>query len=161
MDKQKAIKVLKNGHKEFKEVLDKLDTKTINSTQAVGNWTVHDVTAHIAAWYWEFVREIDSFLADKPILNLPSGDDAFNAREVAKRKDKKLSELIDEWEKSFDNLVNRIEQLTDKEWNHVCEGKYWPDGTEVSMRSLLASYQDKRQSHEGEHARELKKFFKI
>ena len=85
MEKQKAVNILTTGHQEFKEILSKLKPNQIESIPAVGKWPVRDVIAHITAWYWEFIREIDGILADRPIINIPSGDDAFNEKEVAAR----------------------------------------------------------------------------
>lgn len=155
MQKQKAIQVLKNGHEEFERIIKNLKQDEVETKLVVGKWSTRDVIAHISAWYWEFIREIDSILVDRPIINVPSGDDAFNEREVAARKDKKTKELVDEWEKSFKSLVKRVEGLTKNDWSHVCQGYYWPDGTKVTVQSLFSSYIDSQTSHEGEHARQI------
>ena len=162
MEKRVVIEILEKGHKDFKKVIGELDSETLDSVQAIGKWPVRDVLAHITAWYLEFIREIDSFLIDKPIINLPSGDDAFNQREVRLRKDKKLEELLKEWEDSYKALIGKVESLSEDEWNHICTGHFWPDTKEeVGVQSLFATYQDSGTSHEGEHAREIKNFFDL
>jgi len=154
-EKQKPIEVLKSGHEEFRKIIERLQTDEIDTKLVVGKWSIRDVIAHVSAWYWEFIREIDGILANQPIINVLSGEEEFNERAVAARKGLKTKELIIEWEKSFTKLISRIENLQGKEWFHKCDGFYWPDGSEITMQSLFFSYQNDEVSHEMEHAKQI------
>lgn len=85
--------------------------------------------AHLSAWNWEHIKEINRVLEERPIWNKhddPTFDDAFNKRAVEKRKNKSLKEITEEWENSFDFLIKRIEKLSAEEWEYECKSEKNP-----------------------------------
>lgn len=70
MEKTLALEVLRKGHLAFEEALKEIVNKNITDAPIIGIWPIKDVIAHLTAWYIEFIEEIDSFLIDKPIINL-------------------------------------------------------------------------------------------
>ena len=162
--KEKVIEVFNAGHKEFEGLLSKLSDKQIESVPVVGVWTEREVIAHLAAWHWEQADEITRVLRNEPTWNQPSydvyDDDRFNKIQVEKRKNKSTKDLIQEWEESFDFLIERIKKLSDGEWNHKCEGQFWDNGKLVTVQSLFPD-EAKRTSDEGRHAAEIKEHFNL
>lgn len=156
MEKQKAIAIFRQGHEEFGLILQQLAPRQIESIPVYGTWTIREVMVHIAAWYWEFVKEIDGILADKPVVN-SSDEDTFNKQAIEARKRKNVGELILEWQDSFQALITKIGQLSEKEWNHVSKGI---DGKQIAMQSLF-KYLETGISHEAAHAREVKNKLKL
>lgn len=153
MKKQEVIGIFKAGHKEFKKVLSTLSIKEIESVPAVGNWPVRNVIAHISAWNWEQVKEIDRTLAGNPTWNRKkSGEipntDRFNHQAVQKRKNWSIKKLMNEWETSFTFLLRKLESLNDKEFDY--------DG----MQNIF-KYELEGGSDEARHAEEIKKRFDI
>lgn len=150
MDKQKVISIFKTEHEQFGKILQQLAPRQIESIPVSGTWTIREVMVHIAAWYWEFVKEIDGILADKPVVN-NTDEEKFNKKALEARKRKNIGELILEWQYSFQALITKVEQLSDKEWDHICKEA---DGKEIALQSLF-KYLEKGISHEGAHAAEI------
>jgi hypothetical protein len=157
MSKTETIEILIKGHKEFQGVLETLGREW-EAKKLIGEWTARDTMAHIAAWNKEYILEIDRMLADKPLWPAHYGgssqEDEFNAKAVAERKNWPGEKIKAEWEDSFAALVGRMQAMTDADWEHVCPGQTWRDGTLATMRSIF-SYEENGTSHEGVHARNL------
>lgn len=156
------IAVFEAGHKEFQQLINSLTPQQLTKTPVLENWTVKDIFAHLSAWNWDHAKEIDNILTDEPTWNklykTSKDEDKFNKKAVEERKNINIHNVIEEWEKSFNTLIQRIEKLTDEEWNHECIGQIWRDGKPASMYSLFR-YEENGLSDEGRHAEEVKKFF--
>lgn len=153
MKKQEIIKIFKEGHEEFKKIISLLSYEQIESFPAVGVWSVRNVIAHISAWNWEQVEEIDRTLVGNSTWNRKtsgetSNTDRFNKEAVEKRKDWSIKKLMSEWENSFTFLLKKIENLRDKEF--MCDG----------MQNIF-KYELEGGSDEMRHAKEIEKRFNL
>ena len=110
MTKKEKIQYLKDGHKRLEDVVNSLNDKTLMETKVLQDWTVKNVLSHIVAWNLENIKGIDNILLTGEMpwwWGLP--EDEFNEREVTKRKEIDIKEVIQEWENSFSMMINKIE----------------------------------------------------
>jgi uncharacterized damage-inducible protein DinB len=150
MNQGAILRFFQEDHRKLKQTIAKLTESQIVNDIVMGNWSVKDVIAHISAWNWEIAKSIDDVLEKKAPWYLTKGETAFNIVEVEKRRDWSLKEVLNEWEKSFDSLIHRIEEIAAEEWN-IDTGLTWADGSAVSMESLFR-YRYRGEGHEGGHA---------
>lgn len=152
MQKKKAIEIFKSGHKEFQSLLKLLTPDQLANISVLENWTVKDIISHLSAWNFAQAKEIDNILSGKPtwrrLYKTVKDQNEFNKKAVEERKNRDIQEIIREWEKSFDTLIKRLENLTDEEWNN------YPN------LPLLFHYEKEGLSDEGRHAKEVKRFIK-
>lgn len=163
IDKQATIDRFKNEHDRLKELVISLPEEQVLSQKVLGDWTIKDIIAHLAAWNWEAIDEVDRVLQNE--ATWPAryegklGEDEFNRKEVEKRKGKPWDEVINEWDDSFWTQIKRMEKITPEEWRHQSGNQMWSDGTPVAVYSLFA-YEYGGQGHEGGHAKQIKEFLR-
>lgn len=153
MKKQNVIAFFKAGHDEFRQTLDMLSSEQIEKIPSVGIWPVKNVIAHISAWNWEQIKEIDRTLQGKHTWNRLNDDEIsntalFNSKAIEKRKDWTITRLMKEWEDSFNTLIQRIYDLNDDEWKQ-------------GGMDAIFKYELNGGSDESRHAKEIKKRFAI
>lgn len=159
MDKEEAILFLKNDHQKLKEAIEGLSSHQMTQVSCVRDWTLKDVLAHISAWNWEEIKAVDIVLTNKKPWYVGLKEDEFNQREIDKRKSWSLDKTLKEWRDSFLALIKKLEKVTAKEWNFKTDC-VWPNGTPLTMNSLF-DYEYEREGHEGGHAKQIKKVFKV
>ena len=143
----------------MKKVIDTLNEEQLCRKEVQGEWSVKDILAHISAWNWDIIKQIEVVLANDSLWyrNIPEVD--FNKSAVSVRMDWTLERVLDEWEESFNMLIARIKDLTPENLAHSnCED--WGDGTPVTVESLFG-YRYKGEGHEGGHAKIVKDFFGV
>jgi|SRR3989344_1871501 len=161
IDKQATIKRFKTEHEELKRLVLSLPEKLVFKPKTLGEWSIKDIIAHLAAWNWEAVAEIDRVLKNK--ATWPArykdkvGENEFNKKEVEKRKNISWPEVIKDWDDSFWIQIKRMEQLSETEWSHQSGNQFWGDGTPVTVYSLFANEYE-GEGHEGGHAKQIKAF---
>ena len=154
-----VLRFFREDHRKLKQTIGKLSESQILNDIVMGDWTVKDVIAHIAAWNWEIAKSIDEVLERKAPWYLTKGETAFNMAEVAKRRDWPLSRVLEEWEQSFDSLIHRMEEITAEEWNFET-GLVWADGSVVTIESLFR-YRYRGEGHEGGHALQIQEYYSL
>lgn len=77
-------------------------------------WRVRDMVAHLIAWDIAAVQAL-KHLQSKTVDAIPdySDMDAYNAREVAKRKDRPVDDLFAEWATLHDEFKTLVENMPD------------------------------------------------
>lgn len=164
MKKEEIIEILKADHQGLAKVLDLLSSQQLEEVKILGDWNVKDVLAHLVEWNCECLAEIDRVLGDKAtwqkFYESEEGEDEFNRKAIEKWKGKSLKEVLEEWEKSFQAWIKRIEELNEKEWKYQSKGDVWSNGEPVTVQSLF-DYEYEGASHESGHAKQIKDFFKI
>ena len=151
------MRFFREDHRKLKQTIGKLSESQILNDVVMGDWTVKDIIAHITAWNLEIAKSIDDVLEKKAPWYLTKGETAFNMAEVAKRRDWPISQVLDEWEKSFDSLIHRIEEITAEEWDFET-GLFWADGSVVTIESLFG-YRYRGEGHEGGHALQIQEYY--
>jgi hypothetical protein len=60
-----VLRFFREDHRKLKQTIGKLSESQILNDIVMGDWTVKDVIAHIAAWNWEIAKSIDEVLEKK------------------------------------------------------------------------------------------------
>jgi hypothetical protein len=157
LNKDGVIKFLKEDHAKLVETVDKLEKKQMTKKIVIAAWTAKDIIAHISAWNWEIIRQVNDLLINKKPWYVDMNEANFNKREVQKRKTWSLDKIMEEWNESFRALIEKIEGFSDIEWAFQADF-CWPDGSPVSIQSLF-DYRYKGEGHEGGHAKQIKECF--
>jgi hypothetical protein len=154
-----VLRFFREDHRKLKQTIAKLSESQILKDVVMGDWSVKDIIAHISAWNLEISKSIDDVLEKKAPWYLTKGATAFNVAEVEQRRGWSLKEVLDEWERSFESLVHRIEEITGEEWNFDT-GLNWADGSAVTMESLFG-YRYREEGHEGGHALQIREHYNL
>jgi hypothetical protein len=157
MNKEKTIEFLTEEHEKLNFVVNSLHLEELVQYHIVKAWTIKDILAHLAAWNKELTKAIGDLLEEKDIWFRTKGDEEFNKIQVTLRKSKSIQEIIDEWENSFTKLIERIEALSEEEWNFDT-GLKWKGGQEITVKSLFG-YRKRGFGHEGWHAFQIEDYF--
>jgi hypothetical protein len=162
MTKQEAINSIQAGHERLRESIGTLMDEQMTTIHIVENWTVKDILAHLAAWSWEYKKEIKRVLSNKATWHKlyadEEGESEFNKKEVKKRQTRTLAAVIAEWETSFQSTVETIQSLSHDEWMHQSGNDTWKDGRPLTVSSLF-DYAYQGADHEGGHARQIANYF--
>ena len=166
--KSKIIRQLEKDHQYLRKIINKLTEEQITEVKIIDNWTLKDIIAHLSAWAWETIDEIDRVIKDKASwqkkYETNSQEDKFNRVAVEKRKSYAMDRILREWEESYQIIKNKVASLTDKEWLHQSINHYWTFGrlakTPVTVFSLF-DYEYEEKSLEASHTVQIKKLFNI
>ena len=158
MSKEQVIEFLKKDHAKLELVLEALTDEMMIIHRITGTWRIKDILAHISAWNKKLTEAIDLLIKDeKPWFMESFSEEEFNKIQIVKRKSMSLKEIRDEWEQSFNDMIKKIERLSDSEWEYKTPHKY-RDGTEVTVESLFG-YRYRGHGHEGGHANQIEEYF--
>lgn len=82
-----------------------------------GTWTLADHVAHLASWFVEGSRAVETHRAGGPWADLPpDGVDAFNARRVGEARGTPPADLRRAYDDGLARLRSAIEAMTEEEW---------------------------------------------
>ncbi len=158
MTKEETVEFLKDDHAKLELVLEALTDEMMISHRISGTWRIKDILAHLSAWNIKLTEAVDVVLNnEKPWFMESFSEEEFNHIQVVKRKSMSLKEIIDEWQQSFDDMLKKINSLSDEEWKYKTQFKY-RDGSEVTVESLFG-YRYKGHGHEGGHAVQIEEYF--
>jgi uncharacterized protein (TIGR03083 family) len=120
--------------------------QALNSTENPA-WNVHDLLAHLASAEGGLQATVQRFLAAR---ELPEAFDLsyWNARQVAKRSDQGVSELIDSLAASREDTLNLLASLTEEQLD--VPGKH-PAGFDTTVGGVFRVIA----LHERTHGREI------
>lgn len=158
-----AINNMLSAHRKLLEAISGLTPEEISNKVIDGSWTVKDILAHLAAWNREHTKEIERILRGESTWNklyvLPKDDDKFNKEQVEKRRVLTLGQVKEEWENSFRNLIKKIRNLSDEQWNQQAGNEVWANGQQlqgqpVTVKSLFVWELGSR-PHEFNHAKAI------
>ncbi|MHA2203657.1 MAG: DinB family protein [Candidatus Hodarchaeales archaeon] len=161
MNKSQTIHFLKNSHEKLVKAINGLEKNQITEDIISGKWTTKDMIAHISAWNFELMKATDDLLKDrKPwFINEEELTEAeFNEKEIKNRKDWSLDQILEVWEISFKELIQRIKNLSKSEWEYQTPFE-WTENIPVTVNSLF-EYTYKGEGHEGGHAKQIEEFYK-
>jgi predicted RNase H-like HicB family nuclease/uncharacterized damage-inducible protein DinB len=125
-----------------------LDGTLLTETPVLGDWTVKDVLAHIAAWdRWEDGAMRSLLVGDLPDLASVEDVDAYNAAAVAEWRSRSLADVLAELESTRNTWIDWLESLAEEAFfqPRFVEGGDW------SFSGCLAL----QWGHDVEHARQI------
>jgi len=157
MNLQESIEYLIEDHRKMEFIITTLNDEEMVQYHILKAWTIKDILAHLAAWNKELKKSIDWILSNEDVWYRKGGIDEFNKIQVTIRKSKSLKEIIEEWQSSFEALVERLKQLSEKEWNFESSYK-WKDGNPIKIKHLF-NYRYHGFGHEGGHAWQIEDYF--
>lgn len=163
LDRKQVLAEIKEAHAEMRNLLTSLSPRQI-SQKVNPEWDSKDVLCHLIGWNFETAAEINRILQDKQTwvkkYESEDGEEVFNKKEIEKRKGVSFEALLEEWDDSFNKLIERTESLTDDEWSHQSGKDVWSEGklanTPVTVWSLF-DYEYEGKSHEAGHAVEIRR----
>jgi hypothetical protein len=135
------------------DALAKLDEAALDRKAVVGEWSIKNVLAHIAAWEAWVVQALPARLTTgktpEDFLARAQDEDSFNAEEVAEREELTPSEQVIELERTREALLAELRALDAAAWERRAPWDTW-EGTlaEYLRESLIV--------HEQEHLVELR-----
>lgn len=84
---------------------------------AIGEWSVKDTVAHIAAWDTEAAKRLELIASGRESEIVDYGEaeiDEWNARAVAQRRDARWDEVLAELYEARDRLLEALRSLPDE-----------------------------------------------
>jgi hypothetical protein len=106
------LKKSNNGRKLLFKAINGLSEADAKSIKVTSKWNVKDVIAHIIGWELASTKGAKQILREKEKPGFFHYNfDAFNRREVVRRKDKTLKQLIAELKiagKEFEKFIKKI-----------------------------------------------------
>lgn len=119
-DKQELLGDLDAARTALLSAIEGLSEQEMVYSGVVGEWSVKDTLAHIAAWDQETRAVIYAFVTqDDPVFDYKiSGKRGFakwNAREVEKRRELSVAQILTEMEEARRELVDLVQGLTEEQ----------------------------------------------
>ena len=130
------------------DVIAGLDEAALDRKGVVGEWSIKNVLAHIAAWEAWVIQALPVRLATGKtpgdFLARIQDEDRFNAEEVAEREELTPSEQLIELERTREALLDELRGLDASTWERRNPWDTW--------HGTLAEYLRKTQvAHDEEH----------
>ncbi len=152
-NKQQLLDDLEAARTELLSAIEGLSEEEMVHPGVVGEWSVKDTLAHIAAWDEETRVVIHAFVTqEEPIFDYKiSGKRGFakwNAREVEKRRDLSEAQILAELEEARQELVELVQGLTEEQLSRRAVPPWrWPT---TARRNL-----EIQAKHDREHAEQI------
>jgi hypothetical protein len=89
--------------------------------------SLSSVIAHVVVWWREGDQNIQRVMRDPTFKSPQVNVDAINAAVIEKNKDRPEQELQEEFQQMRMQLVKRVSELTEAQWNHeeIQKELYW------------------------------------
>src|SRR5690349_6263284 len=147
------LEALNRTRAELLDVIAGLDEATLDRKGVVGEWSIKNVLAHIAAWEDWVVRALPARLATgatpEDFRARAEDEDRFNAEEVAEREELTPGEQLMELERTRDALLAYVRSLDEAT---LVRRQPW-DTWEGTVPEYLAAALGE---HEAEHVEQLR-----
>jgi hypothetical protein len=107
MKKERLLTKIRNNWMTFIESFADLTDDMLMESEAVGQWSVRDMLAHISTWEEEAIKAFILILDGKPVplYRQYGGIDAFNAREQERKRHLSLKQVKDELAVTHQRLI--------------------------------------------------------
>lgn len=155
ISKREILERLRTERARLEAAIAGLSEETMRQPGVVGHWSIKDVLAHIAAWEAELVTALwYTAIGRRPRLVDIRDVDAWNERRYQENKDRPLERILNDFRGVYDQLLRRMEELTDEDLNDP--HRYdWTGGTPLAEVIAENSY-----AHEAEHAEQIEAYRK-
>jgi uncharacterized damage-inducible protein DinB len=128
------------------DTLAGLDEQALERKGVVGEWSIKNVLAHIAAWEAWVVQALPARLATgttPPALQARQVDeDASNALEVAEREELTVSEQLMELERTREALLAYLRELDAATWERRNPWSTWQGTLAEYLRMALTEHEE-------------------
>lgn len=153
MSKEEILDRLRTERARLEAAIAGLSEETMCQPGVVGHWSVKDVLAHITAWEAELVTALwYNTIGRRPRLADIRDVDAWNKRRYEENKDRPLERILNDLRGVHEQLLRRIEALSDDELDdpHLYA---WTGGQTLAEVIAENSY-----AHEAEHAEQIEAY---
>jgi uncharacterized damage-inducible protein DinB len=124
----------------------------MEQAQVEGAWTIKDLLGHITAWEAIFLDPLESYAAGGEFRAFIVPDhDAWNAEQIARRRNWSLTDVLDEMAAVRDRLVAAALRLTPEQGARHHVQPWGPEETSVEALDGLAW-------HEEEHLKSIQRW---
>lgn len=150
MSKPTVIDQYRADYHNFMEVVDRaFKIPDIGSKSFVGNWGIHEILSHIAAWDPETIAAIEVVTQGKVpwFFDHEKDIDKFNQRQIDTRKNSKNPQILAEIGVNHAKLIDFLEKFPAENF-HRSYGIVWHD--KPLTPSLVCSYR-----HYATHAEDI------
>ena len=151
MTKEKLLKLIQTEHTNLEQVLASLDETQMTEPGVLGEWSVKDILSHIP--YWE-QRMLNRFRTGQ-VPPVPEGMtweqmiDVLNEQNYLENREKSLSEVRNEFQRSHEEVMYFLDTLSDDDLNNP--GRFeWNRGEPVWHYIRGDTY-----AHYQEHAEQI------
>ena len=101
------------------EAVADLPAEAYDEPNVVGEWSIRDCLAHLAAWDEWVLGALNRYDRGEPIGEFPK-EHAMNAMAPGEWAQRELQELLQRLSRSNEELVRRLRAQTDDEREHRC-----------------------------------------
>ncbi|HEY7041421.1 MAG TPA: DinB family protein [Methylomirabilota bacterium] len=120
LSKRDLLEALRSSRDEIVTLVRSLPPERLEQGRYENGWTGRQILAHIASIEWTYPRLIDiartppaAVEEAPPTRTMKGGNDAYNERQVAKRANLTVGELLDEFERNRAATIDAVEAADD------------------------------------------------
>jgi uncharacterized protein (TIGR03083 family) len=147
MSKAEFLDRIRTARAELNEALNGMSADELAHEATMGDWSVKDMLAHLAAWTGETAMAVERAARGEEVGALITGSvDEWNARRVEERRRLPLVDVVQEFTETHDRLLAALEAAPA---DRVPLG---PDGWDESARLWWLT------EHDREHLDALKEY---
>jgi uncharacterized damage-inducible protein DinB len=151
-DQDELIERFRQDVKRLLAAVDQLPP-TLKKAPILGEWTLKDVLAHVAAWDRELLSAVDQLLAGKRPGLIGYRESDFNAGVIAATRSASLTDILREARAANRALLRRLRQLPSRRWRALSSHRR-RDGRAISVASLC-EYTYQGGTHYAGHAAQI------
>lgn len=140
---------LNQARQELISLSRSLSPKDLSITPEVGGWTVKDILSHVANSEAGLVATAARIAAGEAHAKPGFDLHAFNQREVEKRRERSIEELLAELDASRATMVKTLEGMTDE---HLEAKGFMRSGLPIDVMAVFRRIGD----HERTHCQEIR-----
>ncbi len=117
MDKTGILVLIVDRHHELDEALAGMELDQMETSDSNETWTVKETLVHITYWEQALLADYDRWARGEPIHELESDEEinALNAKTREQGKSMPLKQALDEFNRSFRQIINWLNGLDDQE----------------------------------------------
>jgi uncharacterized protein (TIGR03083 family) len=113
-DKAAFVERVHSARAELNQVLSGMTEEQLTRGATVGDWSIKDVIAHLAAWTGTAAMAVERALRGERVGPLITGSvDEWNARRVDERRRLPLVDVVQEFNETYDRLLAALESAPD------------------------------------------------
>ncbi|MHB9033481.1 MAG: ClbS/DfsB family four-helix bundle protein [Anaerolineae bacterium] len=113
-----VLQKIADAWEDFQASYAGLNDEQMRIPQVVGQWSVHDILAHVTTWEHESIKDLAAVRRGEPLPKFEEryGDlNDFNARMTEAKRGLSLAEVLDQLEDIHHELVEAIAAFPDQE----------------------------------------------
>lgn len=126
VEKAAVLRQLDEAWQELRQVIGSLSDEEMLEPGVVEGWSVKDLLGHVAFWAEKAAIDLKTVAAgregDVEVPDSEQAIDEWNAREAAARKDKSLTDLRQEWERSHAAARSALEAFPEEKLEVEAKG---------------------------------------